>query len=709
MRAPSMWWIDVRPRPRKRRWWDRSAPTPEPALRRLMTTASPSAASQVDVMSTPTPAAHLLERGDVGVGPVLSIGLRESVRKPEPMSTPARRAATPATGVGIPTATEPEEASLSTRLRALLGPPLDRMLPGPGTLLEWPAPLLEFQLEGVRALIERDRILLADDMGLGKTVQALAALRILCLQRKVERALLVVPASLMDQWRREVGKWAPELRAIVVRGAPRDRAWQWRAAAHLTIVSYETLRTDFTEYEASPPRRHVWDLVILDEAQRIKNRDVEVSREAKQLRRRRTWAMTGTPLENSEDDLASIMEFVDHTDGAEPIHYSPGQRLRDRHREVQLRRRKSEVLTQLPPKQVIEIQLELPPGQRATYDRAEREGVLELRAKGETLRIQHVLELIMRLKQVCNFDPSTGESAKLAEIEERLDTLVAEGHRALLFSQYTSDIFGVAAIAERLARFEPLAYTGSLSSGNRDRVIQSFKTDDRHKALVLSLMAGGVGLNLQEASYVFHVDRWWNPASERQAEDRAHRMGQTVPVTVFKYTCQNTIEERIQEILSAKQQLFDELVDDVSVDLGARLTADEVFGLFGMEPPASTRSSKPRPSGLELEERVASLLSARGWTVERTPRSRDGGIDLVARRTDEVGIEQALYVQCKDHARAVGVEVVRELIGVLPAGSTVQGVLAASSGVTADAEALAIKRGVVIWDEAALARLEADG
>lgn len=669
---------------------------------------APSAASQTEVATAPTEAQHLLQPGDPRNRPVQSVGLREpSPKLPSPV--PAIR---PPVGLQMPAAAPtsdgPEEASLSTRLRALLAPPLDRMLPGPGALLEWPAPLLDYQLEGVRALMERDRILLADDMGLGKTIQALAALRILCHQRKVARALLIVPASLLDQWRREVGKWAPELRAIVVRGAPRDRAWQWRAAAHVTIVSYETLRTDFTENEASPPRQPVWDVVILDEAQRVKNRGVEVSREVKQLKRRRSWAMTGTPLENSEDDLASIMEFVDHTEGAAQVHFSPGQRLRDRHRELQLRRRKRDVLKQLPPKQVIEIHLELPPGQRATYDRAESEGVLELKAKGETLRIQHVLELIMRLKQVCNFDPSTGESAKLTEIEERLETLVAEGHRALLFSQYTNDIFGVEAIAERLARFDPLTFTGSLSGGQRDRVIQSFKTNDRHKALVLSLMAGGVGLNLQEASYVFHVDRWWNPASERQAEDRSHRMGQTVPVTVFKYTCQNTIEERIQEILSAKQQLFDELVDDVSVDLGARLTADEVFGLFGMEAPAPAQSSRIRPTGLELEDRVADLLSTRGWTVERTPRTRDGGIDLIATRTDEVGIAQTLFVQCKDHARPVGVEVIRELIGVLPAGSTVQGVLAAPAGTTADAAALAAQRRVVIWDDDALARLEGD-
>lgn len=701
-----MWWRDIRPSAPSR-WWSGPRPAPERPLRRTITAGLPGAVRSVEMTAEAAPTGHLLERSAFDLGAVVSIGLRDIPTQRVGVSTERQPSSSSARSF-TPRVDEPEEASLATRLRALMAPPLDRLLPGPGTLLEWPAPLLDYQLEGVRALVERDRILLADDMGLGKTVQALAALRILCLQRKAERALLIVPASLVDQWRREIGKWAPELRAIVVRGAPRDRAWQWRAAAHVTIVGYETFRADFTENDASPPRQHVWDVVILDEAQRIKNRDVEVSREAKQLRRRRSWAMTGTPLENSEDDLASILEFVDHQDGVDPVHYAPGDRLRDRHRELQIRRRKRDVLTQLPPKQVIEIQLELPAGQRATYDRVEQEGVLELRAKGETLRIQHVLELIMRLKQVCNFDPSTGESAKLAEIDERLDTLVAEGHRALLFSQYTNETFGVGAIAERLSRFKPLSYVGSLSGEARDRVVHTFKTDSQHKALVLSLMAGGVGLNLQEASYVFHVDRWWNPASERQAEDRSHRMGQTVPVTVFKYTCQNTIEERIQEILSTKQQLFDELVDDVSVDLSARLTADEVFGLFGLAAPASARPARLRPTGLDLEDRVAAILEARRWSVERTPRSRDGGIDLIASRTDEVGIDQTLFVQCKDHARAVGVEVVRELLGVLPAGSTIQGVLVASSGVTADAAALAKQRGVIVWNDDSLSRLEAD-
>lgn len=599
-----------------------------------------------------------------------------------------------------------EGPTLTERLRIALAVPLESLLPGASAVLDWPGQLMEFQVDGVRALLTSDRLLLADDMGLGKTIQTIAAVRILCIQRTIESVLVVVPTSVIDQWRREFYRWAPELRLIAVRGSPADRAWQWRAEVHVTIVSYETLRADAADSPESPPRRRLWDVVVLDEAQKIKNRDVEVSRAVKQLRRKRSWALTGTPLENKLEDLASILEFVDQGEETSTNRYVPGPDLLSRHSQLQLRRRKSDVLDQLPPKQVITNTISLLPGQQQSYTRAERDGIFRLREMGQAVRIQHVLELITRLKQICNADPETGESAKFLDIRQRMATLSEEGHRALLFSQYTDDSFGVGAISTALSDFQPLVYTGGMSTPERDSVIQRFKSNSEHRALILSLRAGGVGLNLQEASYVFHVDRWWNPAVERQAEDRTHRIGQVVPVTVFKYTCEGTIEERIQAVLAEKQQLFDEIIDDVSLDVASRLNRDEIFGLFGLEAPASAAERRAKRTGLELEERCATILHAKGWSVEKTPRSRDGGIDLIATRTDEIGLEQRIYLQCKDHARAVGVEVVRELLGVIPAGSSVQAVLAAPAGVTADAERLARERGVRIWDEAMLLDFE---
>lgn len=514
------------------------------------------------------------------------------------------------------------QLSLAERLLLVLQPPLELLLESPG-VLEWPGELYPYQREGVAALIDREALLLADDMGLGKTIQAIAALRALVHWRKARQALVVAPASLLTQWRRELEHWAPELRATVVRGSQRERQRLWRGRAHVFVVSYETLRQDAGAAFRGEPLETEWDVVVLDEAQKIKNPRTKASRYCKQLKRHRAWALTGTPLENEPGDLASILEFlvpldvveryfdgwirirdtktVDRTRGGtrtvDSSLVSPSEyrhRLLSRHHEVQLRRKKEDVLDDLPDKSVYDLWLQLEGRQRETYDRAEQLGVIHLRGLGETITITHVLALIQRLKQICNVCPETGASVKLDDLRERLEQIAAEGQRALVFSQYVHDEFGVGGIVRRLDGLSPLAYHGGLSPREKDEVVSRFKESDRHKALVLSLRAGGQGLNLQEASYVIHFDRWWNPAVERQAEDRTHRLGQKNAVTVYRYICENTIEERIDQILRTKRHLFDKYVDKVSIDPGKLLGEKEIFGLFGLEPP-------PRGGGSRVE------------------------------------------------------------------------------------------------------------
>jgi SNF2 family DNA or RNA helicase len=477
------------------------------------------------------------------------------------------------------------EVPLWRRLAVALQLPTYLLLDQTGPI-EWPGPLFPYQVDGVQALLQRDALLLADDMGLGKTIQALAALRILVLQRRAERTLVVAPAGLLGQWRDALTHWAPELRVSTVRGPSIERAWQWRTPAHVYLISYDTLRSDCTVNPSSPPRRQTWDVVVLDEAQRVKNPDSDTNRACQRLPRRRTWALTGTPLENSIEELAAVLELVrGGPDDSAPPGLLDGTALRARQREVQLRRRRAAVLPELPPKTVTRVPLALTGRQRESYERAEREGIVGLRERGDAVRVENVLELIIRLKQICNVCPISGRSAKLEDLAERLATLQAEGHRALIFTQFVDQRHGARAIARRLQALRPLLYTGDLSPAEREAVVTRFREHPEHTALILSLRTGAEGLNLQAASYVVHFDRWWNPARERQAEGRSHRLGQTRPVHVYTYICENTIEERIDAALQNKQRLFDEVVDGVSLDLTAAFDETELFGLFGLIPP----------------------------------------------------------------------------------------------------------------------------
>lgn len=637
----------------------------------------------------------------------------------EPRSSPAACAPGAARSGALGVAELPQLGesgpSLRDRLRLVLSPPLDALLPAHGSVLDWPGDLLPFQLDGVRVLVSKPEVLLADDMGLGKTIQAIAALRILFHERAIESALVVAPASLVYQWRGEIKKWAPELRVSTVKGSAQQRTMAWAYPAHVFVTTYESLRSDHTADLNCGPRRKTWGVTILDEAQKIKNRDTAASAACKSLPRLRSWALTGTPLENAIDDLASIMEFLQpnlHGDAVPPLPVDLS--LLDRHRELQLRRRKSDVLTELPPKRLHGVVLDLTPAQRHAYDKAETQGVVELRARGETISITHVLSLITRLKQICNFCPASGESAKLADLRERMEVLRAEDHRMLVFTHFTDGVFGVEAIARGLAEFGPLIYTGAMSQEERHGTVGRFKSDASHGALILSLKAGGQGLNLQEASYVVHFDRWWNPASERQAEDRSHRMGQTSSVDVYTYTCSGTIEERIASLLEAKQRLFDTVIDQVSMDLDRVLSAEELFGLFGLKPPqkSAARGQIARSpeyadmTGREFEEFVERLFRDLGYETELTQASRDGGVDVIARRDDVVGVTTTLYIQCKNHAAPIGVEVVRAIAGVVPVDDPGgRPAVICPAGFSTDAMQFAEHRGVQLFDSSRLAEL----
>jgi len=211
---------------------------------------------------------------------------------------------------------------------------------------------------------------------------------------------------------------------------------------------------------------------------------------------------------------------------------------------------------------------------------AEKEGVVRLNSLGDTISVQHVFELVMRLKQICNFDPLTKQSAKLEQLIADVNEVAESGRKAIIFSQWVEPL---EAIAQALAHVGPLQYHGRIPTKQRQAILEQFRTDPSKHVLLMSYGTGSVGLNLQFANYVFLFDRWWNPAVEDQAINRAHRIGQKEPVFVTRFTTQDTIETKIAEVLEKKRQLFNELIDHNEAPPRQGMTEEEIFQLFDIE------------------------------------------------------------------------------------------------------------------------------
>ncbi|MGQ9914531.1 MAG: DEAD/DEAH box helicase [Thermogutta sp.] len=477
---------------------------------------------------------------------------------------------------------------LEDRLQCLLQPSLETLLMERN--LEFPFTPFPYQLEGVAFLYPRQAAILADEMGLGKTMQAITAIRLLIRGGEARSVLLVCPKPLVTNWKREFEQWAPEIPVLVIEGDQNRRRWQWEHASFpVKIANYELLPRDREILESATRDgrpRVAFDLVVLDESQRIKNRAGATSQAVRAIARRRSWALTGTPVENSTEDLVGIFEFLS------PGFLSPDMKPSRMGRTIAdfvLRRTKDQVLNDLPPKLIRDAEMELSPEQRETYRLAETAGILRLTEMGDAAAIQHVFELVLRLKQICNFDPATGASVKMERLEADLEEVADSGRKAIVFSQWVSTL---EEIARRLGRFHPLLFHGKIPSAHRDEVIRRFRDDRKHAVLLMSYGAGSVGLNLQFAGYVFLFDRWWNPAVEDQAINRAHRIGAGGPVTVTRFLALDTIEQRINAVLEEKRRLFETIFSGVPGPRKLALTQEEIFGLFNLRCPAPTVSSE---------------------------------------------------------------------------------------------------------------------
>lgn len=461
------------------------------------------------------------------------------------------------------------------------------------------AQLRDYQMEGIKWLKFLEEFnwggCLADDMGLGKTVQVLTFLQMRKETNLQAVSLVVVPTTLIFNWQAEVQKFAPEMRVFVHRGIGRDKNTDGFRHFDIVLTTYGTLRSDIEQLKAFD-----FDYIILDESQAIKNPNALVSKAVKLLRAQNRIVMTGTPVENNTFDLYSQMDFVNpgllggqdffRTEFATPIDKhrdeKAAQSLRKLIHPFILKRTKDEVAKDLPDKTEMTLFCEMGKKQRKvyeTYREVYRQKIADkMTTDGKDKAAFLILEGLLKLRQICDSPALLSDDADYGDESAKLDEIIREieenagHHKILIFSQFLKMLDLIKNHLEKTGI--PYEY---LDGSTRDRAsrVRNFQDTEHCRVFLMSLKAGGVGINLTEADYVYLIDPWWNPAVEQQAIDRTHRIGQTKKVFAYKMICKDTIEEKILQLQDRKKGIAKELI---STEQGfiKKLTKEDVMGLF---------------------------------------------------------------------------------------------------------------------------------
>jgi SNF2 family DNA or RNA helicase len=499
---------------------------------------------------------------------------------------------------------------------AQLRQPNGSALADPGRSLQ--ATLRPYQQAGVRWLHLLARLglgaCLADDMGLGKTIQILSLLLVLKEQGtgKGKPSLLVAPASLLANWMAEISRFAPSLKAVIVHPSAVSAGKQKMddtdlADVDLAITSYGFLT------RAAWLERTQWRLVVIDEAQAIKNPSTRQTKAIKQLKADARIALTGTPIENRLGDLWSIFDFINpgllgsskqfssFVKRLDERPHNPYEPLRELVRPYILRRMKTDkrIIADLPDKAEVKAFCMLSRKQAALYQQAVDTLAGSLEAAEGIERRGLVLALLMRLKQICNHpsqwlgDNSWAEedSGKLARLREIAEEIASRQEKALIFTQFRETTAPLAAFLGSVFGREGLVLHGETEVRKRKDLVRRFQEDEDVPFFVLSVKAGGAGLNLTAASHVIHFDRWWNPAVENQATDRAFRIGQTKNVLVHKFVCRGTVEDRIDKMIEAKQQLAGDFLEGGAEMALTEMKDDELLKLVRLDLAAAMNES----------------------------------------------------------------------------------------------------------------------
>jgi superfamily II DNA or RNA helicase len=479
--------------------------------------------------------------------------------------------------------------------------------------------LRPYQQAGVQWLYLLTRLrlgaCLADDMGLGKTIQVLSLLLVLKEESSDTRkpSLVVAPASLLANWAAEIARFAPNLKAVVAHPSAmsaeqlKSDLAETLADAHLFITSYGTLAR--VPWLASTP----WRLVILDEAQAIKNPVAKQTKAVKTLKAETRIALTGTPIENRLGDLWSIFDFINPGLLGSSKQFSgfvknladrpqnPYRPLRDLVRPYILRRLKTDknIIADLPDKTEVKTFCPLSRKQAALYQQAVDDLSQQLEQVDGMKRRGLVLAFLMRLKQICNH-PSQwlgdgawveGDSGKFARLRDLAEVIAARQQKALVFSQFKETTAPLAAFLGSVFGQPGLVLHGQTEVKKRKDLVRRFQDDENVPFFVLSVKAGGAGLNLTAASHVIHFDRWWNPAVENQATDRAFRIGQTRNVLVHKFVCQGTVEDKIDQMIESKKQLVGDFLEGGAEMKLTELQDEELLKLVALDLGAAMKES----------------------------------------------------------------------------------------------------------------------
>ena len=479
----------------------------------------------------------------------------------------------------------------------------------PGSALN--GTLRPYQQVGVRWLYLLAKLglgaCLADDMGLGKTIQILSLLLVLRKQNRGERkpSLLVAPASLLANWASELERFAPSLSSLIAHPSALPAADLMTLAPErlqdvdLVITSYGSLLRIPWLAEAS------WRLVVIDEAQAIKNPDAKQTRIAKMLKAQAKFALTGTPVENRIGDLWSIFDFINpgllgsskefsnFVKRLEDRPHNPYAPLRELVRPYILRRLKTDktVIADLPDKTEVKAFCQLSRKQAALYKQAVEELTKALDGADGIRRKGLVLSFLMRFKQICNHPSqwlgdgawSEEDSGKWARLRDIAEVIAAKQEKVLVFTQFREMTAPLAAFLGSIFGRAGLVLHGETEVKKRKDLVRRFQEDEAVPFFVLSLKAGGAGLNLTAASHVVHFDRWWNPAVENQATDRAFRIGQNKNVLVHKFVCRGTVEEKIDQMIESKRQLSKDLIEGGADLLLTELQDEDLLKLVALD------------------------------------------------------------------------------------------------------------------------------